>query len=80
LRVLAIAYREVASAPTYTCEDERDLVLAGVVAFVDPVLDDAAEAIADLRRDGVVVKISPATTIGSLVTCATKSRSSTRRS
>jgi Mg2+-importing ATPase len=57
LRVLAVASREVAAAPAYTHEDEREFVLAGFVAFADPVLPDAAEAIADLRRDGVAVKI-----------------------
>jgi Mg2+-importing ATPase len=57
LRVLAVAYREVAPAPAYTREDERDFVLAGFVAFADPVLPDAADAIAELRRDGVAVKI-----------------------
>jgi Mg2+-importing ATPase len=57
LRVLAVAYRDVERAPAYTREDERELVLAGFVAFTDPVLPDAGEAIADLRRDGVAVKI-----------------------
>jgi Mg2+-importing ATPase len=57
LRVLGVAYREVAQAAAYGREDERDLVLAGFVAFADPVLPDASEAIADLRRDGVTVKI-----------------------
>jgi Mg2+-importing ATPase len=57
LRVLAVAYREVPPAMAYTREDERAFVLAGFVAFADPVLPDAAEAIGDLRRDGVVVKI-----------------------
>jgi Mg2+-importing ATPase len=57
LRVLAVAYREVAPAETYGREDERDFVLAGFVAFADPVLPDAAGAIADLHRDGVAVKI-----------------------
>jgi Mg2+-importing ATPase len=57
LRVLAVAYREVAPAQAYGREDERDFVLAGFVAFADPVLPDAAGAIADLHRDGVAVKI-----------------------
>jgi Mg2+-importing ATPase len=57
LRVLAVAYRAVAPAPRYTRDDERDFVLTGFVAFADPVLPDAAEAIAGLRRDGVEVKI-----------------------
>jgi Mg2+-importing ATPase len=57
LRVLAIASRLVERATSYSRDDEQDLVLAGFVAFADPVLPDAAEAIADLRRDGVAVKI-----------------------
>jgi len=57
LRVLAVAYREVPHAPSYSRADERDLVLAGFVAFSDPVVPDARSAIADLRGDGVTVKI-----------------------
>ena len=57
LRVLAVAYRAVAVAAAYTRDDECDFVLAGFLAFADPVLPDAAEAIADLGRDGVAVKI-----------------------
>ena len=57
LRVLAAAYRVVDRRATYSRDDERDLVLAGFVAFADPVLPDAAAALADLRNDGVAVKI-----------------------
>jgi Mg2+-importing ATPase len=57
LRVLAVAYRAVTPTVAYTREDEREFTLAGFLAFADPVLPDAAEAIADLRRDGVAVKI-----------------------
>jgi P-type Mg2+ transporter len=57
LRAVAVASRVVERAPAYTREDERELVLAGFVAFADPVLPDAAKAIADLRDDGVAVKI-----------------------
>jgi P-type Mg2+ transporter len=57
LRVLAIASRAVDHRATYSRDDERDLVLAGFVAFADPVLPDAAAAIADLGHDGVAVKI-----------------------
>jgi Mg2+-importing ATPase len=32
-------------------------VLAGFVSFADPVLPDAAEVLAELKRDGVTVKI-----------------------
>jgi Mg2+-importing ATPase len=57
VRALAVAYRVVKNAATYTYDDERDLTLLGFIAFADPVLPDAADAIADLRRDGVTVKI-----------------------
>jgi P-type Mg2+ transporter len=57
LRVLAIGYRDVDRTDSYSREDEREFVLAGFATFADPVLSDAAEAVADLRRDGVMVKI-----------------------
>jgi Mg2+-importing ATPase len=57
LRILAVAYREVERAAIYGRDDERGLVLAGFIAFADPVLPDAAEAVHDLQRDGVAVKI-----------------------
>jgi Mg2+-importing ATPase len=57
LRVLAIAWRGVDRRETYGVADERDLVLAGFLAFSDPVLPDAAEMLAALARDGVEVKI-----------------------
>lgn len=56
-RVLAIAYANVASRPSYSVADERDLTLAGFLAFGDPPLADAGEAVAALKRDGVEVKI-----------------------
>jgi Mg2+-importing ATPase len=57
LRVLAVAIREVDRRAAYTRDDEIDLVLAGFLAFADPVLPDAADAVAALGRDGVAVKI-----------------------
>ncbi len=56
-RVLAVAQRAVARQAAYTASDERDLTLVGFVAFVDPPMAGVAEAIQDLRRDGVAVKI-----------------------
>ena len=38
-------------------EDERDLVLRGYVAFLDPPKDTAARALAALQKHGVAVKI-----------------------
>ena len=56
-RVLAVATRKVESQPAYAAGDERDLVLAGFVAFTDPPRADAKEALLALKRDGVAVKI-----------------------
>ncbi len=52
-----MAYRVVDRRAAYARDDECDFVLAGFVAFADPVLADAASAMAALRRDGVAVKI-----------------------
>ncbi len=57
LRAIGVAYRWMDFRETYTRADEADLVFAGFVAFSDPVLPDAAEAIARLKDDGVTVKI-----------------------
>jgi Mg2+-importing ATPase len=59
LRVVAVAYRRVphASSYTYSVEDEHDLVLIGLMAFLDPPKASAAEAVAALHAHGVAVKI-----------------------
>jgi Mg2+-importing ATPase len=56
-RALAVAYTGVEARANYSADDERSLILAGFLAFADPPLPDAAEALAALRRDGVAVKI-----------------------
>ena len=56
-RVLAVAYRRMPETDRYSASDEQDLVLAGYVTFFDPPLEDAAETLDSLRRDGVQVKI-----------------------
>lgn len=56
-RVLAVAYRSVPPQAAYHVTEERDLVLAGFVTFYDPPLEGTAQALQDLRRDGVQVKI-----------------------
>jgi Mg2+-importing ATPase len=56
-RVLAVAFREVPDRPAYTRADERDLVLAGFAAFLDPARPDLPSTISALRADGVDVKI-----------------------
>ncbi|MBV8928079.1 MAG: magnesium-translocating P-type ATPase, partial [Mycobacteriaceae bacterium] len=58
MRVLAIAIREApAQLQGYRECDERDLVLAGFVGFVDPVRDSATGAVTLLADHGVAVKM-----------------------
>jgi Mg2+-importing ATPase len=58
LRALAVAYKWLPPEDrTYTVADEKDLVLAGYVAFLDPPKDTARQAIAALREYGVGIKI-----------------------
>ena len=58
MRVLAVAMKYVpAQLNRYTEADERDLVLAGFVGFVDPVRESADAAVRELTDHGVAVKI-----------------------
>jgi Mg2+-importing ATPase len=57
-RVIAVAYKELPPGPaTYTVADERELVLLGYIAFLDPPKETAGEALARLRDHGVAVKV-----------------------
>jgi len=56
-RVLAVAYRHIEPRAAYSAADERDLILAGFLAFADPPVADASKVVADLKRDGVQIKI-----------------------
>jgi Mg2+-importing ATPase len=56
-RVLAVAVKHLSDKRQCTKDDERDLVLKGYVAFLDPPKPSAAIAIEALRKDGVAVKI-----------------------
>lgn len=57
-RVLAVAYRNLpAQTAALTVADEKDLILAGFLAFADPLVDDVAEVITSLREDGIQLKI-----------------------
>jgi P-type Mg2+ transporter len=55
--VLAVASRAVPPQDAYRVADERDLTLAGFIAFVDPPLEDARSMLEAMRADGVEVKI-----------------------
>ncbi len=57
-RVLAIAYRRFDdNKKAYSVSDESQLVLLGFLAFLDPPKETASEAISDLIRMEVSVKI-----------------------
>ena len=56
-RVLAVATKELPGKEICAKDDERDLVLRGYVAFLDPPKASAARALAALHTHGVCVKI-----------------------
>jgi Mg2+-importing ATPase len=56
-KVLAVAYRRVERRNTYSRDDECDLVMAGFVSFVDPVVEGVEDVLSGLKEDGVTVKI-----------------------
>jgi len=56
-RVLAVATKDLPGKQICTKDDERELVLRGYVAFLDPPKDTAARALAALHNHGVAVKI-----------------------
>src|SRR5207302_7358633 len=56
-RVLSVAYRFIDEQESYGISDEENLTLLGFVTFFDPPLEEAAEALQSLHRDGIRVKI-----------------------
>jgi Mg2+-importing ATPase len=57
-RVIAVAYRELPPGrAVYSVADERDLVLLGYIAFLDPPKETAAQAIRELGSHGVAIKV-----------------------
>ena len=56
-RVLAVATKELPGKQICSKDDERDLVLKGYVAFLDPPKNTAGRAIEALHKHGVAVKI-----------------------
>lgn len=57
LRVLAVASRPIGVQPDYTIGDERDLALAGFLAFADPLRPGIAAVIEEMRADGIRLKV-----------------------
>ena len=57
-RVLALAYKIMPEAlKAYGIEDEKDMVLLGFLAFLDPPKETAKETLENLRRINVHVKV-----------------------
>jgi Mg2+-importing ATPase len=57
LRVIALAYRQLPVRPKYGLDDETALTFLGLLAFADPILPGIGAIIAQLKADGVAVKI-----------------------
>lgn len=56
-RVLAVATKSLSGNQSCSKDDERELMLKGYVAFLDPPKDSAGRAIEALHKLGVGVKI-----------------------
>lgn len=59
-RVIALGYKEMPGAtdePVYSVKDERDLILLGFLAFLDPPKDSAAGTLKRLHGLNVDVKV-----------------------
>jgi Mg2+-importing ATPase len=57
IRVLGLATRDLPLAGAYGRDDERSLTFRGFLTFLDRPKDGAAQAIADLARLGVTIKL-----------------------
>ena len=58
MRVLALAQKSFISKENNFCiDDEKDMVLIGYLAFLDPPKESAAQAIKQLHEHGVEVKV-----------------------
>ncbi|MGE0392951.1 MAG: cation-translocating P-type ATPase [Vicinamibacterales bacterium] len=57
LRVLAIAGRRGGKAGATRDDDERDLVIQGLVGFQDPIRPEVPPAVAECQRAGIAVKM-----------------------
>ncbi len=57
-RVIAVAYKKMPqSDKAYSVNDEQDMLLVGLMAFLDPPKETASGAIKELHKHGVEVKI-----------------------
>ncbi|MBV9122633.1 MAG: magnesium-translocating P-type ATPase, partial [Planctomycetes bacterium] len=56
-RVLALAYQDLPEKSSYSRDDEKDLILKGYIAFLDPPKETARLAITALQDHGIAVKV-----------------------
>ncbi|MCW8397398.1 magnesium-translocating P-type ATPase [Legionella sp. PATHC038] len=56
-RTLAVAYREIQTKSSYHIPDEKNMVVAGFLAFFDPALEETPTIIKKLFKEGVKIKI-----------------------
>ncbi|MFO1486527.1 MAG: magnesium-translocating P-type ATPase [Verrucomicrobiaceae bacterium] len=56
-RVLAVAVRDVTGHPSITKEDEQEMTFEGFLLFDDPPKPGAADAVEELRRLGIGLKV-----------------------
>jgi|LSQX01.1.fsa_nt_gb Mg2+-importing ATPase len=58
MRILAVARREIEERRRrYSADDEQELVLVGLIGFLDPPKETTAAAVAGLQKLGVEVKV-----------------------
>lgn len=58
LRILLVAYKvENGDKTSYQAEDEKDLILSGLIGFLDPPKESAGEAIKALQSKGIRVVV-----------------------
>lgn len=58
LRILIVAVKTFSNRePTYSAEDEKDMIMAGFVGFLDPAKPSAQTALSSLQQLGVNVKV-----------------------
>ena len=58
LRVILLGYKmDPAPVGEFSVRDENGLTLVGFLAFLDPPKESAKDALANLKRDGITVKI-----------------------
>lgn len=57
MRVLGVCYKPIADGTQFVPADESDLIVAGLIVFMDPVKDSAATTIKDMAEYGIKVKV-----------------------